>query len=229
MIRFDQLTCRRGGYTLDLPDLQIRPGEVTALLGANGAGKTTLLELVGGFLAPTTGTVRVDGRDPVADLEAVRRTIGWMTDDMSLFPGTLAHNLSAMSGFYPTFDRAFAEHVAERLGVPLSVWPAQLSKGQAVRARLVCALAHRPRWLLLDEPATGLDAASRRALLALLMELMVDEQQAIVVSSHQTADVERIADRVVLLDRGRVVADGTVEEVTGGRATLEEVLLGVVR
>lgn len=103
---------------------------------------------------------------------------------------------------------------------------AGLSKGQATRLRITCALAHRPRIVLLDEPATGLDLVGRRRLLEAVLEVVQDEDRAVVISSHQLADIERIADRLLVLARGRVLAEGATPELVGEGQTLEEAMLG---
>ena len=102
----------------------------------------------------------------------------------------------------------------------------ELSKGEGTRARLALVMGHRPRVLLLDEPATGLDVPARRALVGELLEVIQDEGRLVVLASHQLADLERVADRILVVAGGRVRADGPLDELTGGRLTLEELLAG---
>jgi len=225
-IELQGFTVVRGGFTLDIPRLEVEPGTVVGLVGRNGAGKTTLLETLVGLHAPSRGTVRVLGMDPIDDLVAVRQRTALMTDDMPVFALTAGALLRSLAPFYPTWDGALAADLLRRFEIDPRQAAGQMSKGEGTRLRLVLSLAFRPSLLLLDEPATGLDVPSRRRMLAEVLEVVKDPQRTVVVSSHQVNDVERIADRIVLLDRGRVLADGTPAQVCGEGRTLEDVLAG---
>jgi ABC-2 type transport system ATP-binding protein len=213
---------RRGAFALEISHLSAEAGTVVGVVGRNGAGKSTLLELVHGLLAPDAGTVRVFGLDPVRDPVAARQRVGWMTDDMPVWALRIDDHLRLLAPFYRTWDDDLAAGLLDRFELDPRRHMGGLSKGEATRVRLVMALAFRPELVLLDEPATGLDVPSRRALLATVLEIVRDPTRTVVVSSHQVADVERMCDRVVLLERGRVTADGTPAEVAGPNRTLEE-------
>jgi len=214
----------RGTFTLDIPRLEIEPGAVVGLVGRNGAGKTTLLETLVGLLAPSAGTVRVLGMDPVDDLVAVRQRTALMTDDMPIFSMSAGALLRSLAPLYPTWDGALAADLLRRFEIDPRLSVGQMSKGEGTRIRLVLSLAFRPPVLLLDEPATGLDVPSRRRMLAEVLEVVKDPQRTVVISSHQAVDIERIADRIILLDRGRVTTDGTPADVCGDGRTLEDLL-----
>lgn len=217
---------RRGDFALTLPELSAAPGTIVGLVGRNGAGKTTLLELLAGLLPADAGTVRVFGLDPVADPVGARRKVALMTDDQPLFNLRVGEHLRAIAPFYPTWDPALAAELLQRFELPADKHVARLSKGEGTRVRLALALAWRPELLLLDEPATGLDVPSRRRMLATVMDSVRDPARTVVISSHDAGDIERIADRVVVLDRGRVVADGPTDAVVGEGRTLEDLLAG---
>lgn len=217
---------RRGGFSLEVPELDLLPGTVVGLCGRNGAGKSTLLELCAGLLAPDVGQVRVCGLDPVARLREARQLIGWMSDDMPLFPLTLERHARLLARFYPRWDAELVGRLFDRFELHPGRVVGELSKGEGTRARLALSMGHRPRVLLLDEPATGLDVPSRRALVRELLEVMQDETRLVLLASHQLADLERVADRVLVLEGGRIRADGPLEQLTGGRQTLEELLAG---
>jgi len=225
LIQVRELRVRRNGFTLDIPRWDLPPGQVIGLVGPNGAGKTTLIEALAGLLARTGGQVRVFGRDPWSDPAGVRSTLGYMSDDMPLFALRIGPLLRMLSGYYDTWDAELVEELLERfkLDPRKKVW--ELSKGQGTRVRLVTAMAFRPRVLLLDEPATGLDVAGRRSLLESVLDVVRDPARSVVVSSHMLADVERIADRLLVLDEGRVVKEGSTNELVGEHRTLEEALL----
>lgn len=220
------LQVRRGGFVLDVPTLEVEPGTVLGVVGRNGAGKSTLLLTLAGLLRPDGGSVRVFGLDPWADPVAVRRRAAWMSDDMPVWVMRVDHLLDVLAGFYPTWDRALAAELARRLEVDGRRSTAELSKGEHTRLRLVLTFAFRPELVLLDEPATGLDVPSRRALLDLVLS---EGTRTVLLSSHQMGDVERICDRVLLLEGGRVTADGTPADVAGAAGSLEERLAGVLR
>jgi len=198
-------------------DLAVEPGEVVGLLGKNGAGKTTLLRIAVGMLHAHGGAVRVLGADPMAEPVAVKRRLGYVAED-SVLPGHLRVRdvIALHRALYPRWDERFERSAADRFELDPRRRVATLSKGQARRLALVCAVAHRPELLLLDEPAGGLDPAARREFLEVAIELLSEEGTAIVFSSHHMGDVERIAGRVALLDEGRVLVDCELDELREG-------------
>lgn len=199
-------------------DMTAPYGEVTALVGPNGAGKTTLLLVLATLLAPDAGTVRVAGADPVAEPRAVRARMGWSPDVFGV-PDTLtareylavaaaAHRLPAAA------RRSRPGELLELVGLtPYADRPTRvLSRGQKQRLGLARALVHSPRVLLLDEPAAGLDPRARVELRDLLRSLAAD-RAAVVVSSHILADLEELADGVVVVEAGRTVAAHRLDEL----------------
>lgn len=222
VLSISSLTHRRGSFRLSVESLQIDSGSVVGLVGSNGAGKSTLLDIAAGLLPADEGEVRIFGLSPRRDVEAVRRELGWMTDDMPMFAGSITDNLRLLAPFYPSWDWTFANELLRRFGLDPKRKIHQLSKGEGTRARLVTVLAYRPRLLFLDEPTTGLDVPSRRQLMKDLLDVVRDPARSVVISSHQVEDLERIADRVLLLEQGRIIADGSPQEVAGAESTLEE-------
>jgi ABC-2 type transport system ATP-binding protein len=223
------LRCSRGRFTLDVPEWRVEPGTIVGLVGRNGAGKTTLLSLLAGQLAPTSGEIRIFGIDPIDDPVGVRRRAALMTDDMAIFAMGVGEHLRALAPFWPTWDPQHAEALAARFELDLHKRTTELSKGEHTRFRLVAALAWHPELLMLDEPATGLDVPSRRRMLAEVIDVVRDPARAVVISSHQASDLERICDRIVLIDEGRIVQDGSPADVVGDGRTLEELLAGAGR
>ncbi|HLT68284.1 MAG TPA: ABC transporter ATP-binding protein [Microbacterium sp.] len=187
------------------------PGQITGLVGPNGAGKTTLLLMLASLLAPDTGEIRVAGVDPVADPAAARARIGWMPDALGAWEALTAHETLVVAGrLYgatkPEADRRAAELLVEVGLADLSASPARvLSRGQKQLLGLARALVHRPRVLLLDEPASGLDPAARIALREMLRRLAA-EGAAILISSHVLSELEEMTDAAVFMSRGATVA-----------------------
>lgn len=187
--------------------------EVVALLGRNGSGKTTLLQIAMGMLFPHAGSVRLFGLSPTEHPVAVKRRIGFVSEDQSLPPtATIAELLALQRRLFPTWDAQFERELLERFGLAGNRSRiGQLSKGQARQVALICAVCHRPELLLLDEPAGGLDPVARREFLETSIRLLNREGSAIVFSSHHMGDVERLGGRVVLLDGGRVRIDADLD------------------
>jgi ABC-2 type transport system ATP-binding protein len=147
-----------------------------------------------------------------------------MTDDYPVFALGVGEHLRALAPFWPTWDAELAMALLTRFELDPHKRTTELSKGEHTRFRLVAALAWRPELLMLDEPATGLDVPSRRRMLAEVIDVVQDGTRAVVISSHQATDLERICDRIVLIDGGRITRDGPPAEVAGDGRTLEEAL-----
>lgn len=208
----------RGRITaLDGIDLHVNPGELFGLLGPNGAGKTTTVKIVLGLTQPTDGTARISGL-PVSDPES-RRSVGYLPEGHKI-PSylTARQTLSIfgrMSGMdTPTIKRRTDELLeALRISQWIDVRVKKFSKGMTQRLGLAVALLHSPKVLLLDEPTDGVDPVGRRE----IRDLLRDEAKngtAILLNSHLLSEIEMTCDRVAVLRAGKVVAHGTVEELT---------------
>jgi ABC-2 type transport system ATP-binding protein len=208
---------RRFGERLALDDVtfDLRPGEILALLGPNGAGKTTTLRLLAGLIAPTSGTVHVGGDLLTPGKGVLRARIGLLTETPGLWDRlTVRENLVTYAKLYGVAAAAAAvDGVLRQLDLAdrADQMTAQLSKGLRQRAALARALVHRPRILLLDEPTSGLDPESARDVRAIIVRLR-DEGQAVLLSTHNLGEVERIADRIAVL-RTRLLAIDTPDAI----------------
>ena len=206
---------KRYGSTWALREcaLAIPAGHVAALVGPNGAGKTTLLNLAVGLAAPTAGIVTVLGGRP-AGSPAALDGIAFVAQDAPLYK-----NLSATDMLHLTrnlnrrFDQRYAEARLGELGIPLKRKAGQLSGGQQAQLALTLALARRPRLLVLDEPMAMLDPLARHDFMATVMTAVADDGVSVVLSSHVLAELERVADYLILMSRGRVQVAGEVEDL----------------
>jgi ABC-2 type transport system ATP-binding protein len=197
---------------LDRVSLVVPRGAVFGLVGANGAGKTTLIRHVLGLLRAQAGSVRVLGRDPVADPAGVLGRIGYLSEENDL-PAWMrvAELLRYSQAFYPRWDVAYAEELREAFELSPGARVGGLSKGQRARVGLLIALAHRPELLVLDEPSSGLDPLVRRDILGAIIRTIADEGRTVLFSSHLLDEVERVSDHVALIHHGRVVFSAALD------------------
>ena len=207
---------RRFGSQLALDNvtLDVSRGGVHAVIGRNGAGKSTLYRVLLGFLANNGGTSRVLGHDSAALPPAVRGRIGYVHESHPL-PGWMAVGaLAAMQRrLHPRWSEPTFREVAGLFRLPAERRVAQLSRGERAGLALALAVAPAPELLLLDEPTLGLDVVASRAFLESLLFAGERELGTIVYSSHRLAEVERLADRLIVLDRGAVVAVAAPDEL----------------
>ena len=213
---------KRYGGTWALRDcsLAIPAGHVAALVGPNGAGKTTLLNLAVGLAAPSAGGVRVLGGLPAGSPEALDG-IAFVAQDTPVY-----RNLSAADMLHLTrnlnrrFDQSYARARLNELGISLNRKAGRLSGGQRAQLALTLALARRPRLLVLDEPVAMLDPVARHDFMATVLAAMADDGVSVVLSSHVLAELERVADYLVVLSRGRVQVAGEVDDFLAGHRVL---------
>jgi ABC-2 type transport system ATP-binding protein len=193
-------------------DLTLRAGTVLALLGPNGAGKTTTVEICEGFRSPDAGTVRVLGLDPTD--AALRPRVGVMPQTGGAYPGLRCGEMLRLVASYAA-SPLDPDALLDRLGlVEVSRTPyRRLSGGQQQRLSLALAVVGRPELVFLDEPTAGLDPQARRATWE-LVEALRDDGVSVLLTTHLMDEAERLADDVVVVDEGRVVASGTVADLT---------------
>jgi len=203
-------------FALDGVDLALAQGSVMGFLGANGAGKSTTIRVMMGLVRPDRGSVRVLGRTMPQEEARAKEDIGFVSEDLRLY-GTrsLEWHMDLVASIYPRWDAAYAQALLQRFGLKAPQKIGGLSHGQRVKAALLLALARRPRLLVLDEPTTGLDPIARQEVLSELMAAMVDEERTVLFSSHNTRDVEQIADAITFIDRGRIVDADDKENYLG--------------
>ncbi|TAL44764.1 MAG: ABC transporter ATP-binding protein, partial [Salinibacterium sp.] len=185
--------------------LEAAPGSVTALIGPNGSGKTTLMLMLASLLRPDSGTIRINGHDPLVDTAQVRSALGWMPDVLGSWATLSVRATLELTGMLYRMNRQDARLRAQELITlvdlgELALSPTRvLSRGQKQRLSLARALVHNPDVLILDEPASGLDPAARVDLRVLIRRL-ADEGKTILISSHVLAELDEMADAAVYLD-----------------------------
>ncbi len=209
---------RRYGSTWALRDctLAIPEGHLVALVGPNGAGKSTLLNLIVGLASPTAGDVAVLGGQPAGSLAALDG-IGFVAQDMPLYRHlSVADMLHLTRNLNRYFDTAYAGRRLTELGIGGKQKAGKLSGGQKAQLALTLALARHPRLLVLDEPTASLDPLARHDFMATVMTAMADDGISVVLSSHMLAELERVADYLVLISHGRVRMDGRVDDLLAG-------------
>jgi ABC-2 type transport system ATP-binding protein len=231
------LTKRFDRLAVDALDLTVRTGEFYALLGPNGAGKTTTLRMVAGLLRPDAGSVSVLGIDALADPVAAKQITAWVSDEPMIYDKlTPLEYLEFVAGLWG-IDARVAESSAQDLLMSLGLEPhlhercEGFSKGMRQKVALAGALVHDPRLIILDEPLTGLDALSARHVKGLL-QARVQAGCTVIMTTHILEVAERMADRIGVIAKGRLVAEGTLTELRlqNGRndTSLEDMFIALV-
>jgi ABC-2 type transport system ATP-binding protein len=230
------LTKRFDRLAVDALDLAVRRGEFYALLGPNGAGKTTTLRMVAGLLRPDAGSVSILGIDALTDPVAAKQVMAWVSDEPMIYDKlTPLEYLEFVAGLWG-IGAATAESSAHELLTSLGLEPHMhercegFSKGMRQKVALAGALVHDPSLIILDEPLTGLDALSARHVKGLLQS-RVRAGCTVIMTTHILEVAERMADRIGVIAAGRLVAEGTLDELrqrNGRNDTLEDMFIALV-
>jgi len=192
----------------ELKDIEFRldHGCVMGFIGPNGAGKSTTIRILMGLIHQDRGVVRVLGHAMPAEQTIAKQDMGFVSEDMRLYGhASIGWHMDFIKSIYPTWDSAYADELVRRFGLTPEQKIKGLSHGQRVKVALLLVLARRPRLMILDEPTTGLDPVARREVLAELMRVVENEERSILFSSHNTQDVEQIADQITFIDRGQII------------------------
>ena len=195
-------------------NLTVERGQTFAFLGRNGAGKTTTIQMLMGLLSPDEGSLSVLGRNPQQEPLEVRRTVGYLAEDQTMFGWmTCEEIIRFVAAFYPTWEHSLARRFVEQFEVPLKTKVRHLSKGQNVRLGLLLALAHRPELVILDDPALGLDPIMRKEFNRDLVEHLQSAGTTVLYSSHLLYEVEPVADVIAILHNGSIVRQSSTDEL----------------
>ena len=194
--------------------LKIPRGSVCGLIGSNGSGKTTLIKHILGSHFAQSGRVRVFGVDPTTHPAEVLGRIGYMSEDRELpLWMRVQEIMNYTQAFFPAWDPAYAEELRRMFDLDPMARISNLSRAQTARPCLLLALAHRPDFLVLDEPSSGLDPIVRRDILAAIVRTITDEGRTVLFSSHLLDEVERLADRIAIVHQGRILLDDELDTI----------------
>lgn len=206
MLKIEKLQKKYGGFMLDC-SMQIPEGHITGLIGQNGAGKSTTFKAVLGLIVPDAGSIEIFGKD-ISEFNAhERQKLGVVLSD-SGFSGYLSVKdiLPFMENMYDSFDREFFVSQAERFALPMNKKIKEFSTGMKAKLKVLAAVSHDAKLLILDEPTAGLDVVARDEILELLRSFMErDAERSILISSHISSDLESLCDDIYMIDGGKII------------------------
>lgn len=217
MIKFNNVTKRYLANKEALKDisLEVKKGSIVGLLGPNGSGKSTFLKLCCGLIRPSMGEVLVLGqkitpalKEDIAFVPELDYLYDWMT---------VKETIKFTSKFYRDFDLDKAEEIRKFVGIPENDKVKALSKGQRARLKLILAMARKAKLVLLDEPLGGIDMISREKIIKSIISTFREEEQTIVISTHEIKEVEGVFDHVIMLSKGNIILSGDTEEICSER------------
>jgi len=213
------------GLTFEVP-----VGSVCGFLGRNGAGKTTAIRMLMNLLDPSAGRATLLGLDSRRDHTALMRRVGYVSESPVLYDWMkVAELVRFTAGFYAHWNHRRVDELIERFGIDRQQKVRHLSRGTRAQVALALALGGDPELLILDEPATGLDVMVRRDFLESIIQLIQQEGRTVLFSSHLLHEVERVADQVVIVDEGRLVRSGSLDDLKlSSGMSLEETFVEVV-
>ncbi len=214
---------------------EARDGEITGLLGPNGAGKTTTLRMLYSLLPPDEGEIRIDGLDPEKDAMEIKRTLGVVPDSRGLYTRLSARENIAYFGELHGMSKQAIDRRIEELTCTLNMEDfierrtEGFSQGQRVKVAIARAMIHEPQTVLMDEPSNGLDVMSTRALREYILNLKADGH-SVVLSTHIMQEVAALCDRIVIIAKGEVAADGSAQELLerSGCDSLEDAFVQLI-
>lgn len=201
-------------FKLDQITLDVKQGYITGLIGPNGAGKSTLINLITGLIRPDSGSIKTLGKEMPAQEVNVKERIGIVSDECFYYEHlTIREMKNMIAPFYKKWDEKQFNNYLEQFELSPKKKIEELSKGMKIKFSLAVALSHEAELLIMDEPTSGLDPVFRRELLDLLADVIQDETRSIIFSTHITTDLERIADYIAFIHKGKLVFNEAKDDV----------------
>lgn len=213
-IEIKGLTKKYDGFTLDNVTFSVPKGSIMGFIGQNGAGKTTTIKALLNIIEPDAGEINMLGMNLYEHEEEIKEQMAAVFDEIPFHDNFTANSLNVMmSGFYSGWDENTFFGYVERFGLPRKKKIGKFSKGMKMKLQIAAALSHGAKLLIMDEATTGLDPVVRNEILDIFREYLQDEEHSILMSSHITSDLEKIADSVTFIDKGKILLSGYKDEI----------------
>ena len=214
MLKLDDISKHLGTFHIEHISLELPPGYIMGLIGANGAGKTTLLHLILGLYKPEMGKIFIDGMDYETKEREIQELLGVVLSE-ELFYGadTLLLNAEYYGKYYRNYDRPLLLEYLERFTLLPDKKCGQLSRGEMLKFQFAFALSHHPKLLVLDEPTANFDPEFRSEFFSVLKEFIAEGTNSVILATHLTEDLDRIADYITYIDKGKMVFAEDIETV----------------
>ncbi len=223
-------------HALNNVSFTINDGEMVGYIGPNGAGKSSTIKILSGILTPDSGTVLVDGRIPYKNRIEHVREIGVVFGQRSQlwWDVPVIDSFELLKDIYSISDSLYKQSLEEltellNLSELLRSPARQLSLGQRMRCEIAASLLHRPRILFLDEPTIGLDAVSKLAVRDFILKLNAEHKTTVILTTHDMQDIEALTNRIILIGKGQILMDGTLEDIKKGNDNIDETVAELYR
>ncbi|MBO4389343.1 MAG: ABC transporter ATP-binding protein [Lachnospiraceae bacterium] len=213
-IEINGVTKKYDGFTLDNINFTVPKGSIMGFIGQNGAGKTTTIRSLLNIIKIDSGEIKLLGMDHIKNEYEIKERIAVVFDELPFHDSFTGEALSVMfSGLYGSWDKARFFELCERMELPVKKKLSKFSKGMKMKMQIATALSHNAELLIMDEATTGLDPVVRNEILELFREYLMDGNRSILMSSHITSDLEKIADSVTFIDKGKILISGYKDEI----------------
>ncbi len=213
-VEISGVTKKYDGFTLDNISFSVPAGSIMGFIGQNGAGKSTTIKAILNIISIDSGKITILGKDHIKDEYEMKSQIAAVFDELPFHEGFNATQICTMfSGLYPNWDREKYYNYLDRFGLPRKKKLKAFSKGMKMKLQIATALSHGAKLLIMDEATTGLDPVVRNEILDIFREYLQDETNSILMSSHITSDLEKIADSVTFIDKGKILLSGVKDEI----------------
>ncbi len=221
-IEIQNLTKKYDGFTLDNISFNVPKGSIMGFIGQNGAGKTTTIKLLLNLIRKDSGTIKMLGLDNTENEAKVKEQIAAVFDELPFHDSLNAKHLSViLSDIYEKWDKNTYYEYLDRFSLPRKKKIGEFSKGMKMKLQIAAALSHNAKLLIMDEATTGLDPVVRNEILDIFLEYLQDESNSILLSSHITTDLEKIADNVTFIDKGKILLSGEKDKIVEDHAVLK--------
>ncbi len=213
-IEINGITKKYDGFTLDGISFNLPKGDILGFIGQNGAGKTTTIKSILNIIAPNSGEIKIFGLDHIKHENEIKKHISAVFDEIPFHDSFTANAINTvMKGMYSEWDEKLYFSYIEKFGLPKKKKIGKLSKGMKMKLQIAYALSHNAKLLIMDEATTGLDPIVRNEILDIFREYLKDGERSILMSSHITSDIEKIADCVAFIDKGKILLSGYKDDI----------------